>query len=85
MPQDIKGNNVVHQRKPIYKTSPKNKFNFPIDRRNDLSNDRVISVAWMAELADALDSKSSSFTRVRVRPPLQVPVMAVPPIACFLR
>ena len=30
--------------------------------------------AWMAELADALDSKSSSFTRLRVRPPLQVPV-----------
>ena len=29
----------------------------------------------MAELADALDSKSSSFTRVRVRPPLQVPVL----------
>ena len=54
-----------------------NNFNFPIDREGNLSNYYAVSVAWMAELADALDSKSSSFTRVRVRPPLQVPVRCV--------
>ena len=65
---------TFNKRKKLAELSSKNNFHFPIDRWQDLSNYSIVLVAWMAELADALDSKSSSFTRVRVRPPLQVPV-----------
>lgn len=34
-------------------------------------NNKIISQAWMAELVDALDSKSGLFTEVGVRFPLQ--------------
>ncbi len=46
---------------------------FFIDKLGNIGLFVLSLIAWMAELADASDSKSDDFTVVWVRPPLQVP------------